>query len=565
MAAIYKVSGNDVINNDSQFVGAYSKGMAPALKLLSIGDATTVSIASSSGIIRKKSSVKLSNNNFLYLTRTNTSFICALVTVDSSYTITAGNSIAISPSGITSTNTGMLERLSDTSALLLIADSGALRAVVLTVSGSTVSANTLYTLDTPVGTGNAQLQDLARISPPSSPTRFLVSYAVPNASNLYETKITTIDVSGTVVTANTAYSIQTSPTTALRTTLGLHDIDSDVATGYDFFCTEPITYTGTWSRDDTGLVTITVTDLALNFAFSAYSKAYTSAYITYTSGDFPPSSVYARLYITGSNTGTYQLSSSASNWNTPSSGNCEVTTTFLYSRSFDISGTTITNISASGSGRKIDIGLATTSTSSDITVYKTGEYPYIGQSSISTDKNYLLLYRKIPGEGLFNSPFGQGNSYLTALSYNNNIWAQPGVTGGVYAGQHISYHNAGNHIIDMNRNTIMTLFMDTSVHYVTLSVYDTASVGIRRNAFTYLENTIREIALYPKDIIMPSRPLTIDNTYPLKSMSEVTVLNRTNQIRGSLFPLADPTKFLHAYGTLNGNWLFRIFTFDKFM
>lgn len=565
----YKVSGNDIVNNSSQFVGAYSKGMNPALKLLTIGDASSLTITSSGSNTITNSSCKLSNNNFLFLTRTSTSFICALATVNSSNVITVGNVITIAPAGITNTNVGMLQRLSDTSALMVFADSGALRALVLTISGTTVSAGTTYDLDTPVGTGNVQLQSIARISSPTSPTRFLVAYAVPNASNLYETKLRTIDVSGTVVTANTSYTSHTAPSTSgsftIRSIVGLHDRDTDVHTGYNFFCTEPFVYTGTWSRDTTGLVTITVTDLALNFGFNSNTRQFVVADIVFTSGASLPANRTARLYLTGANTGTYQISTSESNWNIASSGNCEVRTSFLYSRSFDISGTTITNITSSGGGRKIDAGLALSSSTSEITVFKTGDAPYVGTSAILTDQNYLLLYRKSQGGGLFNSTFSQDTFHLNASTFNTNIWGNPGVSGGVNAGQHLTSLTPSNFIIDTSRNTLITLFTESSYHYVFFAMYDTPGVRIRQFADTTLENTIREIALKPTDITLPSRTFRLNDNYPLKSASEIPVLNRTNQARGALFPLADPNKFLYAYGTTSTNWTFRVLTFDNFV
>lgn len=567
----YKVSGNDIVNNSSQFVGAYSKGMNPALKLLTIGDASTLTITSSGNNSTTNSSCKLSNNNFLFLTKTNTSFICALTTVNSSNVITVGNFITIAPAGITSTNLGMLQRLSDTSALMVFADSGALRALVLTISGTTVSAGTTYNLDTPVGTGSAQLQSIARISSPTSPTRFLVAYAVPNASNLYETKLRTIDVSGTVVTANTSYTSHTAPSTsgssAIRSIVGLHDRDTDVHTGYNFFCTEPSVYTGTWSRDTTGLVTITVTELALKFGFNPNTRQFVVADIIFTSGATPPAGRMARLYITGIDTGTYQVSSSgeSATWNIASSGDCEVRTSFLYSRSFDISGTTITNITSSGGGRKIDTGLSLTSSASEIAVFKTGDAPYVGTSAILTDQNYLLFYRKTQGGGLFNSPFVQDTFHLNALTFNTNIWGNPGVGGGVNGGQHITSITPSNYTIDTSRNTLITLFTDSSYHYVFFAMYDTPGVRIRQFADSTLENTIREIALKPTDITIPSRTFRLNDNYPLKSVSEIPLLNRSNQLRGALFPLADPKKFLYAYGASNTNWTFRVLTFDNFV
>ena len=586
MTAIYKVNSNPVIGDDGQFIGRFSRGMIPNLKVTDLGTAVSATISVSSTYENSQNkTVKLSDQRYMALTRATSAFQVTLVTLDSTNPSTIYTPVVTTIEAIAVNSVAMfIKRLSDTSALVVYGESNSpyrIKAVVLTVGGTlaspTVSVGTIYALDTTVGTKSCLPLDVKRISSPTNPTKFIIGYVNPDASNNYSLKVMTIDISGTVITANAASSLFTLNNTTGLPIIALEERDDDTKTSYDFIFTRPDSYDGTWAQQTNGQFTLTVTDLYDIFGTTATNNIITH-YVEFTSGTTPPSNDYYKIAITGLNEGEiYPLDNPLGPF-PQNTGNIKIYPTFLYKGALDISSGVISNISAT-TAIKLAPGLNISSNSDTLKMVKTAVSPVITASGNSFTNQFLISFKRRFGRSLYrSSSFSTGTCF--AMITGDQEWTAFSKLSYV-DGEHQVLGNGNiSDIIQMNFYDDKNVFLglnaaNTSAISLVAAVYDDSQISVKQGSQALIidEQALEEIMVgyaYSSgggtSIKYRSLVHGVQGySYPITLLMETPLITRTTQGRGAVFPTADKNKFLLMYGLSSSNWTFRIITLDGFV
>lgn len=537
----FKVGQDTVIDSSSAFTGRYSTGMAPRMSNLSILSSTdrTIPLTSTGRLSRRM--VKLSTSTILFCGSSSSTFHASASFIDGSYNVTNSAVFTIESVGVLS-DTISIKRLSNTSALLAYALSASpftIKMVVLSISGGVISAGTPVTVESPTSADSRI--SLAKTDSAADPTKFIFVYSFKNASSLSELSARSLTVSGTTITLNAVTSLGT-----LTNTIGVQcpviaDHDTDQILRFPVITTIPNAITGTWSRDVTGKVTLTSTEIFNNIAAS--SNATCVHRIDFAGGSPDPAS--GEIYIistTGNNTAVIYTMETAVSSGTFTLYNCS-----YFATSFSVTGSTLGIPTIAG---RVTMGHASPSGSNDtMQLIRVSQLPYITNSNALGDihGNYLFAFRF--NTGVYKLHANTNSVYACRIfssgaAYYNNL-----------SGNHQFISNGISDISEYDKDKQIAIgFFQSSLQGSIFACRVKATGNVFNMLKTSQIDTYNQINSDITKDLLPGYTTYYGygdafavNPEMLTDVVELPILNRTNQQAGAIYRLQDPKRFAFFY------------------
>jgi hypothetical protein len=541
-----KISGDTVIDDGAAFTGAFSKGMKPNIQIDSfVGTVTSASTTSGNNWLatdQKNSYCALSTSTFIIGVRNGSALTAHVITVDGSYQTTVGSAQTLISSS-TISSLFHINKINSTTALLCYTDTSTntLYARVLTVSGTTITTGAAYTIDS--SSSSAALCSTKRVSPESSATRYLVGYYVADGSSYRNTKVAVLDISGTVVSVSSNTTVFTNNNTVTYPSIALYERDDATISPYTFVATTPSAYSATWSRDSTGLVTITYTGITSYIADNT-TAIFIDPYLEFTSGSSPPSNAYYTVYAQDANTLQFTTTNT-----TASSGNVTIYNTSLNRGSFSLSGSTISSLSFSetSSPTLLTGAIVNSSFSNGFTLHQTGSTKIIGSTNtLNESLSFIVIADSYKSSSsseriyFFNDGSGYTNFGGRLSGYTKEVFIPLGVGNAVSVEHHIREKN------------ILVLLEYSSVYarMIVLQYSQTLNTSISNNSLSsanslenkYLTDTLDMGISYTRIPFIESLPST-----SIVGADSIMLLERSNNARCALFPTADKDIYVLTY------------------